>query len=341
MAAAAVAALISVSGCDTGREHLLVVYTAMEPQVVEAVEDGFEAAHPDIDVRMVVLSPEDALDRLREERGASQAEVWWGVPPGMLRTAATAGLLETSAPSWAVEVVAGPREEEGLWHTVSVSPYVFAFHEDHMARSRVPRDWTDLFHPRWAGEVLLLDPASDASTAFLMGAWIAREEERTQDVSAGFDWLLRLDAATAGYSADIDRLLDRLQSGEGSMAIVPLSTLGQAVHDRGTGFKYTVPESGSPLVVRGVAVLHGAESRPQADAFLEYLGGPGGRSAASLGGFWLPGMSGDGDNEVPPELAGVSGLQVWSVNYPHVIANLDAWLERWRQDVRGLGSPLP
>ena len=317
-ASAAAAAMLVSGGCDVGREHMLVVFTAMEGPVVEAVEDAFEAAHPDVDVRLVVLSPGDAMARLREEKGGSQADLWWGAPPRMLAAAADEGFLEAFTPSWAGDVVEGLPGGGEFWNAVSTSPFVFAFHEDHMARSRVPRDWMDLFHPRWADEVLLLDPGSDEATAFLMGAWIAREEERTGDMEAGFDWLLRLDAATEDYSTDIDRLMDRLRAGEGTIAIVPLSVLAQASGDRWPGVRYAVPESGSPWLVRGVALLAGLESRPQAEAFLEFLDG-------------LPGSA----------TADEADRSAFPVDYAYVSANLDEWLDRWRQDVRGLGSPLP
>lgn len=297
---------------------MLVVFTAMEGPVVEAVEDAFEAAHPDVDVRMVALSAGDAMTRIREEKGGSQGDVWWGAPPRMLTAAADEGLLEAFTPSWVGDVVAGLPGDGEFWHAVSTSPFVFAFHEDHMARSRVPRDWMDLFHPRWADEVLLLDPAADGATAFLMGAWIAREEERTGSLDAGFDWLLRLDAATKSYATGMDRLLASLRAGDGTIAIVPLAALTQATGDRWPGVRYAAPESGSPWLVRGVALLAGLESRPQAEEFLEFLNG-------------LPGTA----------TADEPDRNSFPVDYDHVSANLDEWLDRWRQDVRGMGSPRP
>ena len=164
-----VAAALAAAGCEVGREHLLVVYTHLDATLVEAVEEGFEAAHPDVDVRMVALSAEDALQRLRAEKGGSQADVWWGASPQDLEVAAAEDLLQASSPSWADPAPNDASAVSHAWHTVGASPFVFAFNVEETARSRMPRDWRDLFHPRWAGDVLLPDPLAHTATALLMG----------------------------------------------------------------------------------------------------------------------------------------------------------------------------
>lgn len=319
----AVAAL--AAGCEAGPEGVLVVYTPLDAPLVEAVEDGFEAAHPDVDVRMVALSGGHTLERLRAEKGGSQADVWWGATPRDLEAAAAEGLLEASSPSWAGSETGVASEAGAKWHTVAVSPFVFAFNVEETARSRMPRDWRDLFHPRWAGGVLLPDPLVHSATALLLGAWIVREEERTGDERAGFDWLLRLDRVAGDYAPDVDGVITRLRSGAGSVGILPLVEVTKARKDGRTWLEHTMPESGSPVVTMGAALLAGREPGPQAGAFLEYLGGPEARAASEEAGW----------------LTRPVGLTIWPVDHARLAADLDGWLERWRLEVRGLGGGLP
>jgi len=303
-------------GCEAGREHVLVVYTSLDAAVVEAVEDGFEADNPDVDVRMVALPPQDALERLREEKGGPQADVWWGAPLEFLFPAAAEDLLAVSSPSWGANPMEG---SEGRWHVVGVSPFVFAFNLDETARSEMPQDWGDIFHHRWADGLLLPDPERHTATALMVGAWIDRESRRTGDAEAGFDWLRRLDDFTVSYPVDVDGVVDGLRFGTGAIGILPLAEVIQAQRDGASWMEYMAPESGSPLVGLGAALLAGSEGRTQGEAFIEYLGGPQAQESMERAGWRedLPGMT------------------PWPVDYGRFSTNIEGWLQRWRQDVRG------
>jgi ABC-type Fe3+ transport system substrate-binding protein len=316
---AVTAALLS-AGCEAGLEHILVVYTSMDASVVDAVEDGFEASNPDIDVRMVALSPGDALKKLREEKGGFQVDVWWGAPLEFLFPARAEDLLAVSSPSWSPNPMEG---SEGRWHVVGVSPFVLAFNLDETARSSMPRDWADIFHHRWADGVLLPDPERHVGTALWVGAWIDRESRRTGDAGAGFDWLRRLDDFILDYPIDADGVVDGLRFGTGAIGILPLAEVIQARRDGASWLEYTAPESGSPLVGLGAALVAGSEARPQGEAFLEYLGGPQAQESMEAAGW----------------LEDVQGMTPWPVDYGRVSTNSEGWLERWRREVRGGGAP--
>jgi ABC-type Fe3+ transport system substrate-binding protein len=69
------------------------------------------------------------------------------------------------------------------------------------------------------------------------------------------------------------------------MGILPLAEVVRASRGGLSWLKYTVPESGSPLVGLGVGLLAGSEARAQGEEFLEYLGGPETREAMAAAGW--------------------------------------------------------
>lgn len=89
----------------------------------------------------------------------------------------------------------------------------------------LPRDWQDLFHFRYAGRVVLLDPTTSPATAAFMESVLRTEARRTGVADAGFDWLRRLDRAASRYAADADDAAYRLRSGDAAFAILPASTV--------------------------------------------------------------------------------------------------------------------
>jgi ABC-type Fe3+ transport system substrate-binding protein len=213
---------------------------------------------------------------------------------------------------------------QGRWHVVGVSSFVFAFNVDRTARSRMPRDWADLFHQRWEAEVLLPDPEGHPATALLMSVWIDREARRTGDGDAGFDWLRRLDEFTAGYPVDANGVVDALRVGTGAIGVLPLAEVIRAGSGGLSWLKYTAPESGSPFVGLGVATLAGSAAPAQGEDFLEYLGGPETRAAMAAAG-WLENLD---------------GTTPWPVDYGRVATNAEGWIERWSRSVRGASGAL-
>jgi len=329
----------ALSGC--GRPaHVVVVYTPLDADVVTWAEDAYRQAYPDVDLRMVPMSSADVLTRLSTERTAPAADVVWGAPSWILAAAAGDGLLAAGAPPWASSLAADLRDPEGRWAASLLDPMVLAFNLDRLSRSRAPRDWIDLFHPRFAGELLLPEPGPDDGASVLLATHAYASQASYGDILDAIDWFGRLDGQCRGYEADERDLLRRLSRGvDGSVAPVRLSRAEAARRDGGAA-AYVVPESGGPILVQGVAVVAGASDPEAAGAFVAWLGSP--EATSGLAGDlhrlpatvapdapeldWLP--------DAPTALAGDV------VPADTVAAHLDAWVARWRSDARGRGPKV-
>lgn len=287
-AALAVGGLTAACG-DAGPE--LKVLVLRDPGALEAALESFRTEHRSVQVRVERVGAEELADRLRVD-GVS-ADVIWGLDPIEL-----------------VRMPGGPPAERA-YVVYAAAPFVFAFNREHTARSRMPRDWADLFHVRWMDEVAIPDPGSYSPSALLLGWWITAEEARTGDPEAGFDWLRRLDVAVEVYPPTAREALLLLRSGTASIAVLPRSAV-EAAMEEFDWLAYTLPESGSPLWRRLAVVREGPDTTGLARKFLATLAGEG------VGGEGVV----EADSPAPLDATRIG-------------RDLDRWLERWRTEIRG------
>lgn len=335
---AAVVTLGGVSSC-AAPEPALVVYMSAGTEVAAWIEDAFEASHPGQVIRLEAVPGTEALERLRAEAANPTADVWMGAPSWLMAKGAAEGLLAESMPAWGAAVPEEMRDARGRWTGWVADPVVLAFNAERTSRSRAPRDWIDVLHPRWADDVLLPDPRGSEAMAAFIGTRVARMRREGGDDAPGFDWLARLDAARRGYVTDGAELVRRLGAGEVSVALLPLS-LAETAKQGGRPVDFRIPESGSPALLRGVgSVVRGPHAAAGA-AFVAWLGSRDVRVGLAEHFAQMPAVEGALEGE-PSWVTDVRPLIRFEVVPADTLAaHLDGWLARWRDEVMGRTRPM-
>lgn len=313
------ATLLTASGCDPDGRTPLVVRTSLPDAMRAELERGFEAGHPDVDVRFAEGEGEDALIELEAGDGAP-FDVWLGAPALLLEEAGRRGLLR---PVHGANVADSVAEEDGeaLWRPLLVTPFVIAFNHEEVSLTRAPTDWIDVFHFRWTDGIVTLDPDRSDAGGYFVASVVAHAVATEGDEQVGFDWLTRLDRQIGTYVPDSDEALRALRLGTASLAIVPWSVVAAASADGADWLRARVPESGSPVLALGVAVGARTEAAETAERFVDYLGSP------ELAHVWttLPGWEPFHETPYPLRIADVA-------------AGRDRWLATWKSEVRGRGD---
>ncbi|MEQ9399706.1 MAG: substrate-binding domain-containing protein [Longimicrobiales bacterium] len=298
--------------------------------MLEALEATFTASHPDLDVRFEVRPDPDVLAALRA--GEAAGSVWWGAEWRALATAADEGFLDPYSPPWS-------EGAEARWAPLYSAPVALVFHTGSVARTRAPRDWIDLMHPRW-WDALVLPPVEAEITRAVVEQAMLEELRRTGVESAGEDWLARLDAVAAAYAPDPAEQIRRLRAGEASMTLLPAHT-AQALSGQYDWLAARFMESGGPVVVRGVAILARPDGAPSAGAaaraFVDHLGQPEALRAVQQHLGWGPAfrMAGVDRDGGWPSVG--SGAPVWDFAPDTLAARGPGWYSHWRQDIQGRG----
>ncbi len=333
-----VALLLVTTACaDVRREQTLVVVRSSLPaELLEYAEDAFEAANPTVDVRIVVSSAEASLAELRS--GSQQVDVWWGAPGTMLAVAANEGRFRAYRPPWLQQPGVGQPDPEGRWQVSLISPFVIAFNREQVPLARAPTDWIDLFHFRWADEVLLLDPARNADAAHFVGAMIVQSLRDDDDIRRGFDWLLRLDASVDAYASDASDIIRSLGTGEALLSILPRHVVEEARHGAAPWIHYRLPESGTPMLSRGIAVTADAVEPELARRFVDFTGTMDLATVAKLHTRWMPGHGDVDMSRFPPDFEIDMPWSPYALSPDTIATELDGWIERWDLLVRDRGE---
>lgn len=329
--------LILVAGCsDPGRDRTLVVHSSLPSEVVAHAEEVFESDFPTVDVRVVEATPEETLEALRS--GTGPIDVWWGAPGITMERAADEGLLRAYRPTWVGLPGVGQPDAEGRWQVSQISPFVIAFNREQVPLAEAPTDWIDLFHHGWAEEVVLVDPALSPAMAEFASAMLVEALRDDDDVMRGFDWLGRLDRATSDYVTDAAQVIRRLGTGEDLLTILPRHVVEEGRHGTAPWLYYRLPESGTPMLSRGIAVAAEAAEPDLARTFVDLTGTVDVATVARLHTRWMPGH-GDVDLTVLPDDFEIDMPWRPYAPAPDTIAREgDGWIDRWDLEVRGKGG---
>jgi iron(III) transport system substrate-binding protein len=268
---ATLAALLPAACGGDGREPL-IIYSPHGRELLSHYEAAFEALHPGVDVQWVDMGSQEVLERLRSERANPQADVWFGAPEQMFEVAAEDGLLEPFEPTWADALPPEARDPEGRWHGTYLTPEVLAYNEVAVSREEAPADWDDLLDPRWRDQVILREPMASGTMRTIFSHIIYRESQGTGDPTAGYEWLLRLDAQTREYALNPTLLYQKLARQEGLVTMWAMPDILTLRATTELPIHYRIPEGGTPVVVDGVAVVRGGRNPEVARAFVEFVG---------------------------------------------------------------------
>ena len=329
--------LSALTSCSDGRA-VLTVYSPHGREQLLAFEEWFEAERPEVDLQWVDMGSQEALDRVRSERANPQADVWYGGPASFFSRAANAGLLEPYRPSWADAIMPEARGANDMYFGAYLTPAVIAYNSDAVSAEEAPSDWDDVLEPRWTGKVLIRDPLASGTMRTIFGMIISRALEETGDTAAGFEWLRRLDGQTKEYVLNPALLYQKLVRQEGTVTLWNLPDVLQ-LQEQGVAIDYVLPESGTAVLVDGIAVVKGAREPQLARDFIEYVGSAEVQLRTARVLFRNVVRTDLPRDSLPPWLRRVSDeLVTMPIDWELLEARGSEWMKYWDSHVRGSGK---
>ena len=324
-------------GCGDGRTPL-TLYSPHGRDLLKLVEETFEAANPQIDVRTLDMGSQEVYERVRSEAANPQCDVWFGGPATILGRAAQGGLLEPFRPTWADAVPVTSQHPENLYFALYRTPPLLVYNEDAISQEDAPKDWDDLLDERWQGQLLIRDPVASGTMRTIFGMVLAQSVAETGDTESGFDWLRRLDAQTKEYVHNPALLHQKMIRQEGLVTMWELTDiLFQRL--RGAPLGYVFPASGSPVIEDSIALVKGSRQAEAGRAFIEWVGSKEALLLAAENAFRLPARQ-DLPAEDLPEWArqALADLHTVEVDWDLIEREGAQWMNTWDREVRGRGT---
>ena len=273
--------LVALCACSCGRapSEQVVVYVSTDPHIAQPILQAFERSSG---IEVLLVGDTEAkkttglVERLRAEREAPMADVFWSSEAMQTVTLAEDGVLaphdDPSLPEWPDSF----RDPAGRWFGFSPRPRVIVYHPERLDPAALPLTWEGATDPRWKGRVVLADPRF-GTTGGHLGAMLAGWTERGEPE--------RFDAFVTGLARNEARMLpggnaavvDAVLRGEADLGFTDADDVRAALR-RGLPVAMYYPRherdgdgGGTFLMPNTVSVVSGAPNRAAAEQLLAFL----------------------------------------------------------------------
>jgi iron(III) transport system substrate-binding protein len=328
----ALALFLAACGGD-GRSETLVVYSPHGKEMLRHYEKAFEAAYPEVDVQWIDLGGQDAYDRVRTERQNPQASIWWGGDSPTFAIAADEGLFEPYQPSWSGLVPSTSHDSLHRWYAPFRTPEVIMYNTDAGLDLSTIDEWDDLIQTRHAGRILIRYPLNSSTMRTIWGAMITRQPTEQE----GYDWLARLDRNTKTYTADPTQLYLRLARGEADVTLWNLSDVVIQRDLNGYPFDFIIPESGTPVLYDGIALVANGPNPERAKQFYEFVTSDSALVYQANNFARLPTRSDIAESDLPEWMQGLD-IREMPMDWERLAREGSDWMQYWDENIKGRGG---
>lgn len=273
---------LSLVGClanspvnQSGLEEKIVVYSPHGKDILADFEKRFEAKYPGVDVQWLDMGSQDVLDRVRSEKTNPQGDIWWGAPSVMFEQATKEGLLEPYQPSYHSSIPEKYRDPQFVWTGTSQTPEVIMYNEQLVSAKDVPKDWDDILEPVFKDKVMIRFPLASGTMRTIFTAMIYKEMNKEGgSEEKGFEWLKRLDQNTKEYVSSPEIMFNKIAKGEATITLWNMPEAVMLRKKKNYPFNFVIPESGTPILTEGIALIKGGKHSKAAQAFYEFVNSP-------------------------------------------------------------------
>ena len=203
------------------REGRVVVYAAVPPQTMKAINDPFEKKYG-IKVEYWRASTTGILDRALNEWRAGQPgyDVIEG-NKGPQLILKTEGVFVKFVPSSASKFPRQFLETDGILTPWRFNPISILYNTDLVRKEDIPKGLTDLLLPKWKGKITIPDPSRHTTTAQFLA---------DLDKYEGIKWKAFANALAQQQPLLVESfapIVNTVIRGEGSLGITYLKYVGQ------------------------------------------------------------------------------------------------------------------
>ncbi len=328
--------LLALAGCGSPDRTPIVVYSPHGKEMLRVFEERYETLHPDRDVRWLDMGSQDALDRIRTEKGNPQADLWWGGPMILFDRAEKEGLLDSYRPTWDSLVPPDAKSDSGYWHGTALLPEVIMYNSRVVDSADAPHDWDDLLSPVWRDRIIIRTPMASGTMRMMFAAIMEREFRRTGSTDAGLRWLRALDANTRAYAADPTQLYLKIAREEGAVSIWDLPDVAIQMREHGYPFAYIIPRSGTPIITDGIALIRGGRNRAAAIDFYESVTSIQSAILQAERYSRIPARTDIPASSLPGWISDLH-LKAMDVDWRVLASHEQEWMQLWDEQVKGRG----
>jgi iron(III) transport system substrate-binding protein len=246
----------------------ITVYTALEADQLKAYKAGFEAAHPDVEIRWVRDSNGVITARLLAEKAAPKADVVMGVAATSLMLMDQEGMLQSYAPAGLDHLKPALRDHRPQPTWVGMDVWASALCVSKVEREKLglplPARWTDLTDPAWKGRITMPNPASSGTGFLMVSAWLQMMGEEK-----GWAFMDALDRNIASYSHSGSKPCKQAATGEFAIGL-SFEYRANKLIEQGAPIELVLPAEGLGWDMEAVGIVKGTAHVAAARTLLDW-----------------------------------------------------------------------
>lgn len=328
--------LIASSACRQSSQRSLLIYTPHGQDMLRDFVTRYKQAHPEVDVQFLDMGSREVFERIRAERNRPQADLWWGAAHTTFQTAADENLLAPYRPTWADKVPDYARDAKDRWYGTYETPEVIVYNSDAVRAEDAPRDWDDVLDPKWRDKVLIRNPNPSDTMRAIFGALIWRGYKDTNSPEKGYEWLRKLDANVHEYTADGTLLVQKLARQEGLISFWDMPDVRVYQEQKKLPLAYTIPTSGTPVVIDCIAIVRGAPHEEEARRFYEFVTTSDSLINSARNYYRIPARN-DIDRKQLPDWMNAPFARM-TLDWDLLRSQGNDWMRYWETNIRGRGK---
>ena len=277
----------------------LTVYTSEPEEKVDEINAAFMAANPDIEVEVYRAGTGDLNARIAGEKqsGDIEADILWAADSPTFETYKAAGDLAELQNVDTSDVIDEAVDAEGFYVGTRIIPTVIAYNTDVIDEADAPQSWADLVDPKYAGQLVMPDPAVSGAAAFNASVWKNNEE-------LGEEWINAL-GENQPMIAQSNGPTSQEIAGGGHPVGVVVDYLVRDLADAGSPIAAVYPTEGAPYITEPAGVFEASDNKEAAERYLNFLLSEEGQKIA-VEQAYLPVREDVGTPENTPELADIA-----------------------------------
>ncbi|AJK67704.1 ABC transporter substrate-binding protein [Corynebacterium marinum] len=276
----------------------LTVYTSEPEEKVDEINAAFMAANPDIEVEVYRAGTGDLNARIagEKESGEIEADVLWAADAPTFETYKAAGDLAELQDVDTADLIEEAVDAEGFYVGTRIIPTVIAYNTDVIDEADAPQSWADLVDPKYAGQLVMPDPAVSGAAAFNASVWKNNED-------LGEEWINALGENQPMIAQSNGPTSQEIAGGGHSVGVV-VDYLVRDLADAGSPIAAVYPTEGAPYITEPAGVFEASDNKEAAERYLNFLLSEEGQKIA-VEQAYLPVREDVGTPENTPELADI------------------------------------
>jgi iron(III) transport system substrate-binding protein len=243
-------------------EDAVVIYSAADADMVNAMVAAFQQKHPGIKASSVVAGTGEIIKRLEAEKARPLGDVVWSIGPEAI--GAQKGLFEPYVSREAAHFYPGYVPADRVWTPFTTMPYVIMYNKKLVPEAEAPRAWKDVLDARWKGKVAYADATKSGSSYTLLVTWLTIYGKN----DAGWKFVEDV-LRQAKVLPKSSMTYQMVANGE-----IPVGlTFEQAAFDylkSGAPVGIVYPSEGTAVTLDGSAIVKGAQHPNAAKLFLDF-----------------------------------------------------------------------